>query len=85
MLELFGAGSCPYTKELREQLLFEGEEFVEYDVEANPDALARMLILTGGNNMVPVLVLDTQIKKVGWNGSGCYVTKKPAVRTAHGD
>ncbi|MDQ6825105.1 MAG: glutaredoxin [Candidatus Eremiobacteraeota bacterium] len=85
MLELFGAGSCPYTKELREQLLFEGEEFVEYDVEANSEALARMLSLTGGNNMVPVLVHDAQIKEVGWNGSGCYVTEEPAARTAHGD
>ena len=32
-LELFGGGGCPFTAELREQLEWDGREFVEYDVE----------------------------------------------------
>ena len=34
-VELFGAASCPYTREMREWLEWKGTEFVEYDVEAD--------------------------------------------------
>ena len=53
MLELFGTASCPYTREMREWLEWRGCDFVEYDVEADRDALARMRELTGGSESSP--------------------------------
>jgi hypothetical protein len=46
-VELFGARSCPYTSELREQLLWKGVAFVEHDVETDPAARVRLLALAG--------------------------------------
>ena len=73
-LELFGAARCPYTQEMREWLEWKHREFVEYDVEADPDALARMLGLTSGRRTVPVLVEDGRAVQIGWNGRGCVVS-----------
>jgi glutaredoxin 3 len=71
--ELFGTASCPYTAELREQLLWERSPFVEHDVEADPGALQRMLQLTGGRRTVPVLVEAGRVIQTGWHGRGCTV------------
>lgn len=71
--ELFGTRSCPYTGELREQLLWDGKDFVEHDVEADAAALARLLTLTGGRRTVPVLVEDDQVRQIGWQGRSCSV------------
>ncbi|GIW35140.1 Uxx-star family glutaredoxin-like (seleno)protein [Meiothermus sp.] len=77
-LELFGTRSCPYTAELREDLEWRGLEFVEYDVEADEQALVRMLTLTQGGRTVPVLVEDGQVKQIGWQGRGCVVADIPS-------
>jgi mycoredoxin len=71
-LELYGAGSCPFTDELREQLEWEGRPFIEYDVETDEAARARMVKLTGGR-MVPVLVQDGRVVVIGRHGRGCIV------------
>ena len=73
-VELFGASGCPYTSELREQLLWNGVAFVEYDVEADGDARARLLELTGGRGAVPVLVEDGRVTEIGWHGRSCAIT-----------
>lgn len=72
MLELYGAKGCPYTGELRESLLWDGEEFVEYDVEEDEEAFRRLIVLTGGRT-VPVLVKNRQVIQVGVSGRGCIV------------
>jgi glutaredoxin 3 len=72
-IELFGAGSCPFTGELREWLEWQRREFTEYDVESDPEAWKRMQTLTGGQHTVPVLVEDGRVVQVGWNGRGCVV------------
>jgi mycoredoxin len=72
-VELFGTRSCPYTAELREQLMWDRREFVEYDVELDPQARRRMLELTGGVRTVPVLVEDGRVTQIGWRGRGCTV------------
>jgi len=72
-VELYGTRSCPFTAELREQLLWEGTDFAEYDVEADAEALARLLALTGGRRAVPVLAADGRVKQVGWQGRSCLV------------
>ncbi|GAC1505674.1 MAG: hypothetical protein NVS1B14_11190 [Vulcanimicrobiaceae bacterium] len=72
-LELYGTPSCPFTADLREELEWQGAPFVEFDVEADAQALQRMLQLTGGERMVPVLAVDGRVKQVGVQGRGCYV------------
>lgn len=72
--ELFGSSSCPYTEELRDWLELKGHEFVEYDVENNPEALGRMQALTGGQRTIPVLVEDGKVTQIGWQGRGCIVS-----------
>jgi len=71
--ELFGSRSCQYTAEMREWLEWKGHEFVEYDVEADPAARARMIELSGGQRMVPTLVEDGRVTQIGWQGRGCVV------------
>jgi glutaredoxin 3 len=71
--ELFGTPGCPYTGELREHLLWEGIDFVEHDVESDPQARERMLALTGGKRSVPVLVEDGRVKQIGWQGRSCFI------------
>mgnify|MGYP001139480060 CR=1 FL=1 len=72
-LELYGVRWCPYTAELREALAWRGLSFVEYDVEADPTALDRLLRLTGGIRTVPVLVEEGRVVEIGWQGGGCTV------------
>jgi len=72
-LELFGTAGCPYTQEMREYLEFRGEEFVEYDVEFDAEARARMFELAKGQRTVPVLIEDGQVAQIGWQGRGCVV------------
>jgi glutaredoxin 3 len=73
--ELYGTAGCPYTREMREWLEWKNREFEEYDVDADPEALARMLGATGGQRMVPVLVEDGKATEIGWQGRGCVVAK----------
>ncbi len=72
MLELFGTASCPYTAQLRDDLQWRNETFVEYDVEQDAGALARMLEIGQGNRTVPMLVRDGDVVQVGYEGRGCY-------------
>lgn len=72
-LELFGTAACPYTRELREALEWRGSEFTEYDVEADAGARERLVLLSGGHCVVPVLVTDNRVVQVGWQGRTCAV------------
>jgi mycoredoxin len=70
-VELFGTSGCPFTREAREHLEWQGGEVVEYDVERDPDAYARMLALTGGRRDVPVIVRGGRLDAIGWRGRSC--------------
>lgn len=72
--ELFGAAACPFTQEAREWLDWQGRDYLEYNVEADAEALARMQALTGGQRTVPVLVEDGKVVQIGWHGRGCVVS-----------
>jgi mycoredoxin len=72
-VELYGTKSCTYTNELREELLWQGWNFSEYDVEEDREALERLVALTSGNRTVPVLVEDGAVIQIGWQGRGCIV------------
>ena len=72
-LELFGTSGCPHTTEMREWLEWRGCEFLEYDVERDAAALARLRELSPGQRIVPVLVEDGAVVQSGWQGRGCTV------------
>jgi glutaredoxin 3 len=59
---------------MREFLEWRGENFVEYDVEADGEARERMLRLSNGQRTVPVLVEDGRVSQIGWQGRGCVVS-----------
>jgi glutaredoxin len=69
--ELYGTASCPYTEEMREWLEWNGREFIEYDVDADSEALKRMREATNGQCTVPVLIEDGKAVQIGWQGRGC--------------
>jgi glutaredoxin 3 len=71
--ELFGTSRCPYTQELRDWLELQRREFVEYDVDADPEAMLRFKSLPGAPTSVPVLVEDGKVVQVGWQGRGCMI------------
>ena len=71
--ELFGTSTCQYTLELRDWLEIRRAEFLEYDVEADPDARQRMRDYVGMERTVPVLVEDGKVVQIGWQGHGCVV------------
>jgi glutaredoxin len=72
-LELYGTASCPYTQELRESLEWSRRDFLEYDIEADPEARERLRSFDSGLCTVPVLVEDGKVIEVGWQGHGCAV------------
>jgi glutaredoxin 3 len=76
-LELYVTRGCAYCAELREQLRWDGREFVEYDVEDDAPARARLLALGGTPALVPALVEDGALVARGWEGRGCYVGREP--------
>jgi glutaredoxin len=68
---------------MREWLDWKNRDFEEYDVDADPQALARMLALTGGQRTVPVFIEDGKVIQVGWQGRGCIVGGFPHSRVPH--
>jgi glutaredoxin len=71
--ELFGSSRCQHTQEMRDWLELQGRDFVEYDVEADPEAHGRFKALPGAPHTIPVLVEDGKIVQIGWQGHGCMV------------
>ena len=72
-LELFGTPRCPHTAEMRDWLEFRRKDFIEYDVEADPEARQRMYELTDGQRSVPILLEDGKVSQVGWQGRCCML------------
>ncbi|MBV9279365.1 MAG: glutathione S-transferase N-terminal domain-containing protein [Chloroflexi bacterium] len=72
-VELYTAAGCPYSAAAREDLEWRGVDFVEYDVEKDPEARERMLRLAGGARTVPVIVEEGRPVQVGWMGRGCTI------------
>ncbi len=63
----------PYTQELRDWLQWTRRDFRESDVEADPDANARMISLNGGGGNVPHLVENGKVIQAAWQGRSCVV------------
>lgn len=72
-VELFGTSTCPYTRELREQLRWRRVPFTEYDVEHDSNARARLEAAVGTHCGVPVLMEDGRVTEIGWHGRTCLI------------
>jgi glutaredoxin 3 len=72
-VELYTTAGCPFSDAAREDLEWRGVDFVEHDVEKDPEARKRMLKLTGGTRTVPVIAEAGKPVRVGWQGRGCTV------------
>jgi len=72
-VELYTSSGCPYSAAARDDLEWRGIAVVEYDVEKDAAARARMLQLTGGTRTVPVIVQEGKPVQVGWMGRGCVI------------
>ena len=57
---------------MREWLEFSRRDFVEFDVEADSSARARLRQVTG-QRTVPVLLEDGKVLQIGWQGRGCVI------------
>ncbi len=73
-VELFGSARCEHTQSMREWLEWRGVDFVEYDVDIDPAARARMTTLVPGQRLVPILIEDGTVSQIGWQGRGCIVS-----------
>ncbi len=73
-LELYGSTQCPYTQEFREWLEWNRRDYREYSVDADPEAYARLQLITGGAAAVPVLVEDGRVIQIGWQGRSCFLS-----------
>jgi glutaredoxin 3 len=58
---------------MREWLEWLGHDFVEYDVDVDAVARKRLHTLAGGRRNVPVLIEDSRVVQVGWQGRTCMV------------
>jgi mycoredoxin len=55
-LTMYTTTWCGYCVRLKQQMTREGIDFVEVDIEADPDAAAVVEQVNGGNRTVPTLV-----------------------------
>jgi len=67
-VEIFSKPTCPYTRALRRKLEHDRVVYVEYDVEAAPVQLRRMLELNGGRRSVPTVRTGDDVV-VGFHGT----------------
>jgi glutaredoxin 3 len=72
-VELYITMGCLHRTAAREDLEWRRIEFVEHDVEQDPEVRERMRRLTGGTRTVPVIVEEGQPVQVGGMGRGCIV------------
>ena len=71
--ELYTSPSCPHCAHLRERLEWDGVDYVEHDVDADPLARRTVIALVGPGAMVPVLVEDGRVVQIGVDGRGCSI------------
>ncbi len=65
---IFGKDDCPYTIGAREDYTGRGLSVEYINVEKDPQAMKRMLVLSSGRREVPVIVEDGHVI-VGFGGT----------------
>jgi glutaredoxin 3 len=59
---------CPYCAAAKKYYAEQGMEFEEYNVLSSPDIKERVIKLTGGSKIVPVIVDHGEVR-LGFGGS----------------
>ena len=57
-VEIYSKGWCPYCRMAKRLLEEKGQEFVEFDVELEPDKYDEMLDRSQGRYTVPEIFID---------------------------
>ena len=57
-LTMYTTPWCGYCVRLKRQLVQEGIEFDEVDIEQHPDAAEKIMLVNGGNRTVPTVVFE---------------------------
>lgn len=65
---IYGKDGCPYTLNARRGHEAQGDEVEYINVLRDPEALRRMMALTGGQRRVPVIVQGDTVT-VGFGGT----------------
>lgn len=65
---IFTTPRCPYCQAAKDDFAQKGIEYEEVDVSSSPEALRRMLELTGGERAVPVIVSEGKVS-IGFGGA----------------
>jgi glutaredoxin 3 len=60
---------------MREWLEWKGYDYIEYDVDIDARARERMIVISGGQRIVPVLAENDSAVQIGWRGRGCVVAR----------
>jgi glutaredoxin 3 len=68
MVRIFGKEACPYTEAAIEDCVRRGVAHEYLDVKRNADAMAEMLVLSGGRRRVPVIVEGDRVT-IGFGGT----------------
>ncbi len=66
-VEIFIKAGCPHCAGLKRQLDADGVAYVEYDVQRDAEARARMLQLNGNRHNVPTMLKGGAVT-VGYHG-----------------
>jgi len=66
-LTIYTKAGCPYCEAAKQHFTDQGISFKEIDVHSTPGALAKVKDLSGGKNIVPVIVENDQVT-VGFGG-----------------
>lgn len=65
-LVIYTKPGCPYCQRARDHYNSQGIEFTEYDAQNDKTRQREMLDLSGGDLVVPCIVLDGQYVQSGW-------------------
>ena len=57
---------CPYCQRARDHYNSSGIEFVEYDAQNDKQRQQEMLDFSGGDLVVPCIVIDGEYVQSGW-------------------
>jgi len=65
-IEMYVKPGCPYCQRARDHYNSKGIEFVEYDAQSDLDRQKEMLEISGGDLVVPCIVIDGEYVQSGW-------------------
>lgn len=65
-LVMYVKPGCPYCQQARDHYNERGIEFIEYDAQNDLERQREMLEYSGGDLIVPCIVLDGEYVQSGW-------------------